>query len=127
MKVYDVTLSRDGRWWVVSIPEINGLTQAHSVKEARGMAREYIAVTEDIPQDSFDIRVTAATVGTVEHLSRILDDIRLERTRGEQIERAANERSRRLAKQLAAEKVTLRDIGELMGVSYQRVHQLVST
>lgn len=127
MTIYDVTVSREGRWWMVSIPAINGLTQARSVREARAMAREYIAVTLDVPAESFDIDVTATKVGDIDHVTELLADIRAERMRGEEIERAANERARALARQLAAQNITLRDIGALMDVSYQRAHQLVSS
>ena len=126
MNAYQVTISRAAKWWMVAIPEIGGLTQARSVREAREIAREYIAVTLDVPLDSFAIEIVAKRVGRVADITRTLEDIRAERARGEQIEREANERARDLAKRLAAENVTVRDIGELMNVSYQRAHQLVS-
>ncbi|QMU97860.1 HicB family toxin-antitoxin system [Microbacterium esteraromaticum] len=126
MTQYEVTISREGKWWMVAIPEIDGLTQARSIKEAHEMAREYIAVTLDVPIDSFEIHVTAERIGTIEHVTQVLEDIKIERAEAERLEREANERARNLAKDLAAQEVTLRDIGELMEVSHQRAHQLVN-
>ena len=79
MKTYDVALTREGKWWMVSIPEVNGLTQARTIKEAHDMARDYIAVTLDVPAQSFNIHVHAETIGTVEHVTQLLEDIKIAR------------------------------------------------
>ncbi len=47
-KTYDVLAAREDAWWMVSIPEIDGLTQARDREEVEQMAREYIAVTTDV-------------------------------------------------------------------------------
>ncbi|PRB19183.1 HicB family toxin-antitoxin system [Microbacterium sp. MYb62] len=127
MNNYKVTISREGKWWMVAIPEIDGLTQARTINEAHKMAKEYIAVTLDVPLDSFDIHVQAERIGTIEHVTQILEDIKIERAEAEKMEREANERARDLAKALAAQDITLRDIGELFEVSHQRAHQLVKS
>ena len=127
MKNFDVTISREGKWWMVATPEIDGLTQARSVHEARDMARDYIAITLDIPKDSFDIQVHAEKIGTVEHVAQILEDIKAARATAEKMEREATERSRELAKDLAAQNIPLRDIGAIMEVSHQRAHQLIAS
>ena len=127
MKTYEVTINREGKWWMVSIPELDGITQARSVKEARDMAKDYIAITLDVPADSFDIHVKAERIGKIEHVTQFLEDIKIERAQAERLEREANEKARQLAKRLSEESVTVRDIGEIMGVSHQRAHQLVNT
>ncbi|MDR2619719.1 MAG: hypothetical protein LBC29_01105 [Propionibacteriaceae bacterium] len=43
MKTYAVNVYREDGWWMVAIPEIDGLTQARSLREAEHMARDYIA------------------------------------------------------------------------------------
>jgi hypothetical protein len=42
---------------MVHIPEISGLTQAHSVDEVEEEARSYIAVALDIPQAEISLNV----------------------------------------------------------------------
>lgn len=49
MKNYDAVVTRDGRWWMIEVPEVDGLTQARRLDEVEKMAREYIAVTLDLP------------------------------------------------------------------------------
>jgi hypothetical protein len=55
MKTYEVSAERDGRFWFIRIPELDGVTQARNRGEIPEMAREYIAITLDVPVDSFDI------------------------------------------------------------------------
>ena len=42
--VDDVEVYRDRRWWMVKIPEINGLTQARWRCEVKSMVRSYINI-----------------------------------------------------------------------------------
>lgn len=49
MNTYRVNVTRDGRWYMLSIPEIDGLTQARWRWEIKRMARSCIAVTLDVP------------------------------------------------------------------------------
>ena len=127
MKTYDVTLTREGKWWMVSIPELDGLTQARTIKEAHDMARDYIAVSLDVPADSFGIHVHAEKIGTVEHVTQLLEDIKIARAQAEALERKATEDARRLARALADEELPLREIGAVMGVSHQRADQLINS
>ncbi|HEY9313916.1 hypothetical protein [Williamsia sp.] len=61
MKTYDVEVYRDGKWWMVRIPELDGLTQAYSEDEVDLMAREFIAVTTDVEIDEVGVRVHPVT------------------------------------------------------------------
>jgi len=54
---YQVTVRRDGKWWMVAIPELDGLTQAKRLADAELMAREYIASTLDVAIDSVSVDV----------------------------------------------------------------------
>lgn len=55
MKTYAVTAVLDGKFWFVRIPEIDGATQALTREDIPRMARDFIAVTLDVPADSFEI------------------------------------------------------------------------
>lgn len=54
---YQVNVSRDGDWYMISVPEIDGLTQARKKKEVVKMARDLIAITLDIEPDSFAMKI----------------------------------------------------------------------
>lgn len=55
---YQVTVTRDDDWWMVHIPELNGLTQARFLGEIELMAREWISLTQDIPLKDVSVIVS---------------------------------------------------------------------
>ena len=57
VKNYDVETYRDGPWWMVRIPALDGLTQARSEDEIALMAREYIAVTTNVELEDVAVRI----------------------------------------------------------------------
>jgi hypothetical protein len=125
MKSYEATVTRDGKWWMVAIPEIDGLTQARRLSEAERMAREYVAVSLGLPLQSVAVRLRVGMVAGID-VPGTLAEISDGRQRAAELEAATRERSTQLARELAAANVPLRDIGTMMGVSFQRAHQLVT-
>lgn len=122
--VWEATAFLDGKFWIIEIPAIDGITQARSVKEIDVMVRDYISIMTETAPDSFDVNMrlllpddVAATLKRAGELRDIADNARKE---------AAAE-SRRAAKALRASGLTVRDIGAALGVSFQRAHQLVKS
>jgi len=122
---YKVRYERDdGGWWLVEVPAVKGCrTQARSLAEARRRIREALSLfVED--SDS----------------AELVDDIRLPTEGQRAIEqmvaaRAAAERASRAAAQSASDTVkvltrklgiSVRDAAGVLGLSHQRVHQLVA-
>jgi hypothetical protein len=58
MPTYQIEVTRDGCWFMIHIPAIDGLTQARFPGEIDDMARDYIAVTTGTPIDEIDVRQT---------------------------------------------------------------------
>lgn len=126
MKVYTAMVSREGRWWMISIPELDGVTQARRLSEAKQMAREYIAVTLDLKLSEVAVDLQIVDVEGVTDLAARMNRIREEKAEAARLEAEALEESARLAKELVNAEVPLRDAAEVLGVSYQRVHQLAN-
>lgn len=55
MPNYSYRIEREDSWWMVHIPELDGLTQARHPGEAELMAREYIAVATGTPIAEIDL------------------------------------------------------------------------
>src|ERR1700732_3919750 len=72
MREYDINVTRDGRWWMIAVPEIDGLTQAEDFDEIEVMARSYIAVDTDTPIDEIGVRI----VGDTETLLEVVEDLK---------------------------------------------------
>jgi len=126
VKIYSATAERDGKWWMVSVPEIDGLTQARNLSEAAKMARSLIAITLDTDPTGFDVNLTVARVGGTANVSAEVAGIAAMRERAAREDREATAKAVALAKRLAHEGLTVRDIGAALGVTFQRAQQLVS-
>lgn len=126
MRHFEAVITREGKWWMVGIPEIDGLTQARRLSEAPLMAREYIAVTLGMPLQDVDVSVSLASVGAVTDISAVLRSVETDRRKAAELERLASRQMIELAKALAAEAVPVRDIGTVLRISHQRAHQLVN-
>ncbi|MCU1655793.1 MAG: hypothetical protein JWO57_449 [Pseudonocardiales bacterium] len=57
VNTYVVRAAREGAWWMIRVPEIDGLTQAREFDEVEDTARSLIAVTLDAPPDSFEMTI----------------------------------------------------------------------
>ncbi|HEU4399857.1 MAG TPA: type II toxin-antitoxin system HicB family antitoxin [Actinomycetota bacterium] len=120
---YRVTAQRDGRWWFVRVPEIQGaITQARRLEQVEAMAREVISLLLDVTPDSFDLDVQPA----------IPDEVRAELTRARDLQRQAERTQaeaatlvREAARKLRAQGLTVADVGAVLGVSFQRASQLL--
>lgn len=115
----------DGKWWMVEIPELGGLTQARKLKEVALMAREWISATLDLPIDSVEIALTIERVNELDILERVAK-INAEKAKAAELEKQALRDATILAKDLAAADLTVREIGALLGISHQRAHQLLA-
>lgn len=125
MRTYDVTVNRDGRWWMVAIPELDGLTQTRRLAEAENMAAEYIAVTLDVPLSQVQVKVTSVDIGglSANAAKELVEHLRAEAHR---IEKTLADVVTNTAVALAGAEVPARDIASVLGVSFQRVSQIVN-
>jgi ABC-type phosphonate transport system ATPase subunit len=123
--VYEVTAERDRRHWFLRVSELPGVfSQVRRLGQAEGMARDAIAAFLDIPADGFDVAVAVRLPKDLQREVASVIDLRgvIDRT-----EREYAERTRQLATRLVqAEGMTVREAGRVLGLSYQRVSQLVA-
>lgn len=120
---YEVTVRRDGRFWYVDIPALDGATQARRLSEIDEMAKDYIAEVTGASAERVEIAVTIELPADVQaHLaaaSALRDEEAHARSR-------AAEESRAAARALKSQGLTVREVGAALGISHQRAQQLVS-
>jgi hypothetical protein len=121
MTTYTVRAKRWERGWELHIDGV-GVTQSHGLADAEGMARSYIAMMTEAAPDSF-------TVAIVPQVGNGLDEAataaREATRRAEEAQREAAAKSRKVAHGLHERGLTGRDISAVLGVSPQRVSQLL--
>ena len=125
MNTYQVVVTRDGRWWMISVPEIDGLTQARRLADVEQTARELIAVTLDVRLSEVAVEVTFGDIDGIP-VGPCIATISREKAEAARLEEDAAAKTKSLVKELVAHNVPLRDIGAMLGLSFQRVHQLAA-
>lgn len=120
VKTYQVIVRPGEKYWILEIPGI-GFTQARTTAEIESMARDLITV---MTQDA-DFALTVETK-LPQSVQEHLDEAR--RLRKEEAECRSNaaRETRAAAQELHGMGLALQQIGDILGVSRQRAHQLVN-
>ena len=122
---YRVVVAREGKWWMVHVPDLDALTQARRLGEVESMARSLIALTLDGAPDTFAVAVGLEAVED-NRITERLDRLHADQAAAAAADDKARAEIRALARDLAERGVTVRDIGTMLDVSFQRAQQLTS-
>ena len=114
---YKVEATPDGKAWCLEVPEVNRVTMASSIKEIDAMAKDLISIMtgERNPAIAVEYRLP-------EEVSEALRT----KAEAERIEAEAQSQQRRAVIRLHADGMPFREIGQLLGISHQRAHQLAT-
>ena len=122
-KIYRATVEREPGWWVITVPELDLVTQARRIRDIQPMASDLVAAWLDA--DPADIRVEvedftppAAVRDQMDRAKRLLGQATREQ---QEAARLASDAVSVLVDELG---LTLRDAAQLLGISHQRVAQL---
>lgn len=120
---YTATARRSGRWWVVQCDQHPGaISQVARLDQAADVHREAIAFVADAPEAEIEVEVRPEIDPQVSE--ELAEAHRLAEQASEIDSRARTLRSD-AARRLAQDGLSVRDVGSVMGVSYQRAHQLI--
>lgn len=124
VKTYHAQVTRDGKFWLIRIAEIGRSTQALRYRDVQTMAGELIEIMEGLGSQDYELNIRVHLPSSVQdHLARA-EVLRAEAGR-KQSEAAAE--SRAAVRELLAEGLSQREAGEILGLSFQRVNQLVKS
>ncbi|MGX4690556.1 hypothetical protein [Streptomyces sp. JNUCC 63] len=122
VNTYRVTARRAGEWWALEVPDLPGVfTQVKRMEQADKVVREAIAGMLDTEPDSFSVDVEP---GLPDEAREALEAAR----QAPEATRKAAERERQAMQHTAAvltRDLSQRDAGRFLGVSFQRVSQLL--
>lgn len=122
-KTYQITAAREGRWWIVDVPEIDYRTQARTLSEVEHMGRDLIATMEDVAPDSFNVAVTVTMPADIE--AQLDEATRLEHEAREVAARAARDRRSAARALRDAYGLPAADVAAVLGVTRARAYQLL--
>jgi predicted RNase H-like HicB family nuclease len=125
-RVRRVEVVRSGGWWAITVPALDGVfSQAKRLDQVEARAREAISLMLDVDED--DVGDLDVVVTPPARVADLLGALEASVVAADEATRAAVAARREIAEQLRAEGLPLRDIGELIGVSHQRVSQLLAS
>jgi len=108
----EATAVRDGRWWLVTLPDLGTAGQARSVREIPSVAREVAALWLDVPESDVEVTVRVH-----------VDEQAVEAEARRRVQEAAALR-RRAVKVARDGGYTFDAVGAAFSISHQRVQQL---
>ena len=113
----------DSGAWTVDVPDVPGChTWGETLRQARRYAREALSLWVDDAEDAELVE----ELRLPERTRRAVDESKDARARADREQQQATQRTRRAAAVLVNDLgLTLRDAGELLGLSFQRVQQLL--
>lgn len=123
MRTYQVRAKRWEHGWELHIAGV-GVTQSRTLWDAEDMARDLISRREDLPDTAFTVMITPEIGGGLDEESRAARDAVRSADRAQ---RQAAAQSRAAARRLRQAGLSGRDIAKVLGVSPQRVSQLLGT
>jgi len=123
-RTYSATAVRSGDWWAITVAELKGVhSQARRLDQAEAMAREAISLFMDVSPDAFNVTVVPVLPAAMQ---ADVDKARAVRGEAEELQREAATATARAARELVeGAKLTVREAGQILGVSHQRVAQLL--
>lgn len=120
--IYHATVQRSGKFWAIYVDEIDRGTQARRLDEVDYMTRDLISAMTDLDPDTIEVEIARTLPDEVRmHLDRANEL----RDQAAQVQSEAARESRAAVKALIDNGVTQREAGKLLGMSFQRVSQLV--
>jgi len=123
VKTYKIEIERDeARYWIATAPDVPGMvTQAKRLEKIVDRAREAIAALLDVRESSFAVE---SHIGLLDDVP--ISEARDARERAEAAQAEATEKVTVVVQRLVREKaLTMRDTGQLLGISHQRVEQIM--
>lgn len=124
MSHFTSTATREGRWWVVQCDQEPGaISQVARLDQAADHQREAIAFVADLDEADIEVEIVVALD---EDVTDAIARARETREEAEHLAQLASESFREVARTMVEDaQLSLRDVGTVLGISHQRVAQLL--
>ncbi|MBA2607426.1 MAG: hypothetical protein H0U92_00635 [Actinobacteria bacterium] len=124
--IYRVQAVRSGKWWALSSPDVDGFfSQVRRLDQYEEMSRDAIALLLDVGESSFDVALDELVLGDPA-LDRAAAESRASRATAEHAAEVATAATTKAARALVKGGLSVREAGQVLGLSFQRVSQLTA-
>ena len=122
---WTVEVTRSGGWWAINVPDLPGVfSQCRRLDQVDEYVREAIALLLDA--DDSEVGTIDVTVVSPPEIAELVQTVeQAEQAARDAVEAAARVR-KDAAQSLLHQGYPMRDIGRLIGISHQRVSQILN-
>lgn len=120
---FHAEVRRSGKYWAVYVREIDRWTQVRHLRELDTLTADLIELMTSAKAGAFRVEFNIELPETVRTRLARAEELRSQSARA-QAEAAAEVRA--AARELHQSGLPLRDVGQLLGISHQRAHQLIA-
>lgn len=114
--------TRSGSWWAVEVPDVEGaFTQTKRLDQVPAMVADAVSLLTGTPADEIQVDVQPQLD---EQLEADLHDLRVLWNEVAAKQHKASLRTREVVATLRGQGLSVRDVGQIIGLSPQRVSQL---
>ena len=117
------TATREGRWWTVSIPELDAVGRARAVRDIAAIATEIAALHLGVPEADIDVHVT---VHVSDDAERLWEEARRLEEEARAVQQRAAHLRREAVRQARADGYKLDAAAAAFGVTAARIQQLAA-
>jgi DNA-directed RNA polymerase specialized sigma24 family protein len=123
--IYEAVARREGGRWLITVPVLDGITtQTKRLDQVDEQVRSLISLWMDTPITEVHVNVSFQIDPMI---ASAVEDLVARREELAKLTERVSEEMRATALLMAHEGYTMRDIGAVLGTSYQRAQQLVSS
>lgn len=120
---YTARARRTGAWWAIDVPDLPGVySQVRRLDRVESMARDAIALFLDVDPATLEIRVET---NLPSELRRDVDAVGRLRAEADRLQVESSGAMRHVTHELLGRGLSVRDAAAILGISHQRVSQLV--
>ena len=124
VKIFDYSITQEDGLWIIRVPELELVTQAEHLRDTDRMATSIISLHLNVAADSIVVR-RSNIIGLPSGAVKAVANAVKARGRWNEAQVAANEETLTAVHRLRECGVSLRDTGYLLGLSHQRIAQLL--
>ena len=124
IKLYEYDITQEDGLWIVHIPELDLLTQAEHLRDTDRMATSIISLHLNVSPKTIIVR-RSKIIGLPKGAAEVISEAVEARERWSAAQEVANEVTLEAVHRLRDCGISLRDTGYLLGLSHQRIAQLL--
>lgn len=125
VKIYDYDITQENELWLIRIPELSLATQAEHLRDTDRMAKSIVSLHLNVSPESVMVK-RSNVIGMQQGVAEAVKAAVEARGRWNEAQDIAVAETLRAVHQLRESGVSLRDTGYLLGLSHQRVAQLLN-